>query len=345
MIRQQVKYGLLLILIGASLQFSVKARGRFLLMEWNVENLYDTCHNEGIDDYAFLPNGSYRWTGQRYLHKLRLIAQTIASAGGVSPVDLIALCEVENDSVLKQLTRYSVLGRLGYQYVMTRSPDLRGMNVALIYQPGRFKLVDVRSIHVPPNRGERYTRDILHVVGILPTMDTMDVYVCHLPSRSGGQFVTDSYRRRGAGLIKKSIDSVFRHRIKPMIVVTGDFNDEPHDNSLRKVMEVKKTSKASVIMDSEMYLLSDGLKTKSGVEGTYFYKERWNRLDHVLVNGRLLKSDSSFRLGSQGCSILDFSWLLKRDSKGRYVPRRTFLGTFYQGGISDHLPLLTRFEF
>lgn len=345
MIRQRIKTGLLLIFAWSVVQIPIYAHGRFLLMEWNVENLYDTCHNMGVDDYAFLPEGAYKWTERRYLHKLRLMAQTIASAGEVSPVDLVAMCEVENDSVMMQFTRRSILGRLGYQYVMTHSPDLRGMNVALIYQPGRFKPIDVRTIRIPPKGKDRPTRDILHVAGILPTMDTMDVYVCHLPSRSGGQFVTDSYRKRGAELIKKSIDSVFIHRIKPLVVVTGDFNDEPQNNSLRKGLRAKPISEANMIVDNEMYILSDGLKTRKGVEGTYFYQGRWNRLDHVLVNGGLLKPDSSFRLGTQRCSILDFSWLLKKDSKGRLVPKRTFLGAFYQGGVSDHLPLLTYFEF
>lgn len=320
-------------------------QGRFLLMEWNVENLYDTCHNVGVDDQDFLPDGTYKWGQRRYLHKLSQIARTIASAGGVSPVDLVALCEVENDSVLVQLMQRSVLGRLGYKYVMTHSADRRGMNVALLYQPGRFKPVAVQIIRIPHMNSERPTRDILHVEGVVPTSDTLDVYVCHLPSRSGGQYLTDSYRLRGAMLMRMNIDSVFNIRKRPLIVITGDFNDEPQNNSFRKGLQVRSLSQSENYEKRILYILSDNLYTYKGIRGTYFYQGTWNRLDHVVVNGGLLNENGPFRLERRGCKILDFPWLLKNDSKGREVPQRTFLGTFYQGGISDHLPLLTYFEF
>ena len=70
---------------------------RFRAMEWNVENLYDTLHDEGFADEEFLPTAERRWNTPRYLHKQASLAKTILAAGGLQPVDLVALCEVEND--------------------------------------------------------------------------------------------------------------------------------------------------------------------------------------------------------------------------------------------------------
>lgn len=341
--RQRLSCLILGVLWSMAVAVAARDDGRFLLMEWNVENLYDTCRNELIDDADFQPQGAYAWTQRRYLHKLRIIAQTIASAGGVAPVDLVALCEVENDSVLTQLTRRSVLGRLGYRYVMTHSADRRGMNVALLYRPGRFRPLAVRTLRIPRNSQERPTRDVLHVTGLVPTLDTLDVYVCHLPSRSGGRWPTDDYRMRGAAMVRHDVDSVCRFRKHPMVVVTGDFNDEPADNSLRRGLRAQIGQPQRG--DDGLWLLTDDLRTSSGVAGTYFFQGRWNRLDHVVVNAALLQSDYPFRLARPACHILDFPWLLKYDARGRSVPRRTYLGTFYQGGVSDHLPLLVQFEF
>ena len=110
-------------------------------MEWNVENLYDTLHDVGFDDREFLPNAERRWNTPRYFHKQSSLAKTILAAGGLQPVDLVALCEVENDSVMHFLCRRTRLARLGYEYLVTHSADRRGIDVALLYQPETFALL------------------------------------------------------------------------------------------------------------------------------------------------------------------------------------------------------------
>lgn len=87
---------------------------------------------------------------------------------------------------MKDLTEYSPLREAGYRYVMTDSPDQRGIDVALLYQRGSFKLLGKNSIRIPNEEIDRTpTRDILHVTGQVLSGDTLDVFVCHMPSRSG----------------------------------------------------------------------------------------------------------------------------------------------------------------
>ena len=143
---------------------------RFRAMEWNVENLYDTLHDVGFDDREFLPNAERRWNTPRYFHKQSSLAKTILAAGGLQPVDLVALCEVENDSVMHFLCRRTRLARLGYEYLVTHSADRRGIDVALLYQPETFALLHSETYRVPyDSLRERPTRDLPRCYTAKPT--------------------------------------------------------------------------------------------------------------------------------------------------------------------------------
>lgn len=48
---------------------------------YNLENLFDTCHDEGKNDYEYLPDGRNRWTGLKYSHKLHNMARVLAEMG------------------------------------------------------------------------------------------------------------------------------------------------------------------------------------------------------------------------------------------------------------------------
>ena len=155
------------------------------LVELNCENLFDTCHDVGKEDIEFLSDGARHWTSARYWTKVRHIGQELLSCADDVP-DLVALVEVENDSVLRDLTRRSLLRYAGYHYLMTQSPDLRGIDVALMYRPDRFTPLCYDYLEVPPLTGMRPTRDILYVKGRSYTGDTLHVFVVHSPSRYGG---------------------------------------------------------------------------------------------------------------------------------------------------------------
>ena len=138
---------LLLLFLSPSLLTAQKEKN-FRVMCWNVENLFDIRHDSLKNDYEFLPNALRHWNYTRYKKKLVSIARVITAVGEWTPPALVGLCEVENDSVMRDLVHYSPLKEHGYRYVMTHSPDERGIDVALLYQRDRFKLLFHRSVPI-----------------------------------------------------------------------------------------------------------------------------------------------------------------------------------------------------
>jgi hypothetical protein len=98
----------------------------FTFVELNCENLFDTQHDSLKHDEEFLPASAMHWTPSRYWHKLNRIGQDILSCGELDTTkvipDMVVLTEVENDSVMRDLTKRSLLRNAGYEYVMTDSP-------------------------------------------------------------------------------------------------------------------------------------------------------------------------------------------------------------------------------
>ena len=118
---------------------SLLLSGFLSLVELNCENLFDCRHDSLKQDMEWTPEGQRKWTPGRYWRKLNNIGQEILSCQQQGVPDLVALVEVENDSCLFDLTRRSLLRGAGYEYLMTQSPDLRGIDVALLYQPLSFR--------------------------------------------------------------------------------------------------------------------------------------------------------------------------------------------------------------
>ena len=311
---------------------------RFRAMEWNVENLYDTLHDEGFADEEFLPTAERRWNTPRYLHKQASLAKTILAAGGLQPVDLVALCEVENDSVVHFLCHRTRLARLGYHYMVTHSADRRGIDVALLYQPETYAYLHSETRRVPYDAArERPTRDLLHVAGRLPHGDTLDVFVVHFPSRRGGAAASEPYRLRAAQLLREMADSIAHLRHRPLLLAMGDFNDEPQNRSIREVLSptfIALTPHATP-------LPAEG---HEDIAGTYYFRGEWSRIDQMLVSPALLSSEMPFHTSIRSVYLLAFPPLLEPLGCGTLTkPFRSYLGPFYHGGISDHLPLVADF--
>lgn len=140
--------------------------GLLTFVELNCENLFDTKHDSLKNDLAFTPDGSYHWTRTRYWNKLNHIAKELIALGEHEHQewripDLVALCEVENDTVLTDLTKRSLLRRAGYEYLMTSSPDERGIDVALMYIPSSFSPLRSYPIRTSCARNAPYARYIV----------------------------------------------------------------------------------------------------------------------------------------------------------------------------------------
>ncbi|WP_288360736.1 endonuclease/exonuclease/phosphatase family protein [uncultured Bacteroides sp.] len=314
----------------------------FRIVSWNIENLFDTHHDSLKNDREFLPDAMRHWNYSRYKKKLADIARVITAVGEWNPPVLVGLCEVENDTVLRDLTRRSPLKELGYRYVMTSSPDLRGIDVALLYQRDLFKLLSSRSISIPPFNQHRPTRDLLHVSGLLLTGDTLDVFVCHLPSRSGGAKESEPYRLHAAQILRTEADSILYKRLHPQVIIMGDFNDYPTNKSIQEVLEAEVPS--PTLSPLKLYHLL-ARKAKSKDFGSYKYRGEWGLLDHLIVSGALLNQSGKFFTSEEKANVCLLPFLLIEDQKyGGREPFRTYKGMKYQGGISDHLPIYTDFE-
>ena len=305
------------------LLLALAVRGQVLtLVELNCENLFDTRHDEGREDVEFTPDGSRRWTLTRYWKKVNAIGQVILSCSDDLP-DLVALVEVENDSVLRDLTRRSLLRNAGYDYLMTESPDARGIDVALLFQPARFRPLCYDSLPVEPLKDMRPTRDILYVKGETVGSDTLHLFVVHAPSRYGGELETRPHRLQVIKTLLAAADTLMGKNV----IVAGDFNDYDNSPSLRMLMQ-------SGLRNVTARTAGAGKRAK----GTYRYQGDWHSLDHVLLSESLAaRTDSVY--------INDAMFLLEQEpTYGGWKPRRTYQGYHYQQGVSDHLPLVVRIK-
>ena len=306
---------------------SLLLAGFLTFVELNCENLFDTRHDEGKQDEEFLPDATRHWTGKRYWRKLNNIAQELLSCTSEPGIpDLIALCEVENDSVVRDLCRRSLLRGAGYDYLVTRSPDLRGIDVALLYSPFSFSPVRHYPLRVEPVEGMRPTRDILYVAGRVASGDTLHVFVVHAPSRFGGERYSRPFRQQVVDRLGASLDSLRQVSPDAQVVIAGDFNDGADGHALRQLYTYGLVN------------ISSGAIGQHGVKGTYRYKGEWGSIDHILSSPSLVsRVDTVF--------IHAPRFLLEEEPLyGGFRPRRTYNGMRYQPGYSDHLPLVARFR-
>ena len=308
------------------LSFSVADAQSLTFVELNCENLFDCMDDSLKQDEEYLPESTRHWTRKRYWRKLNNIAQELLSCCEEGIPDLIALCEVENDSVMVDLSRRSLLRNAGYHYLMTQSPDLRGVDVALLYSPFSFAPITHHSIRVTPVEGMRPTRDILYVCGRLITDDTLHVFVVHAPSRYGGERYSRPFRLSVADVLGQAVDSITALTPDARIIVAGDFNDYADSPALKRLYQhglANATSHA---------------RGAAGVKGTYRYKGEWQHIDHILLSPAMTQLTERADIHAPEFVLED------EPLYGGQRPRRTYQGYTYRGGYSDHLPLVVRFR-
>ena len=295
-------------------------------VQLNCENLFDCRHDSLKEDTEYTPDGKRQWNRDRYWNKIKNITQELAGCCGKDTLpDLITLCEIENDSVMNDLTRRALLSRLGYRYIMTASQDKRGIDVALLYNVMSFKPINHRSVTPDDNNDTHPLRDLLYVSGRITSGDTLHVIVVHAPSKFGGE--KKSLARRMVVMEKtmELVDSIRHTDGNARIIIAGDFNDTAESLPI------------SYLEKQGLFNATKHAKGSHGAQGTYKYKGKWESIDHILVSSPLLHSVIS-------TCVCDSPYLLYKDNKyGGYKPRRTFNGFRYDPkGYSDHLPLLIK---
>ena len=300
----------------------------FRVMFYNVENLFDTYDDPTKNDNEFLPDGPRRWTPGRYYNHLRKTAQVISAIGEWGTPALCGLCEVENDTVLTHLLNRTPLREQHYSYCITTGSDRRGINNALIYQRDKFRYLGHTSVRIPFTNKNRRSRDILHVWGEIITGERLDIFVCHFPSRSGGEKETEPDRIEAATFLRKLCDSLYKVNPESNIIAMGDFNDNPDDKSVKVLTKGSKYNLINLFGDPK----------KLNFYGTHKFQGEWSQLDQMLISRNLnnyLKKDSP--------RIFAEDFLLETNARGEQSPYRSYQGPRYKGGFSDHLPIVADF--
>ncbi|MDR2968582.1 MAG: endonuclease [Tannerellaceae bacterium] len=338
-----MKYFLFTVILFLSLESAAQLPvSDFRVIWYNVENCFDTIDDPEKNDDEFLPSGNRYWTPKRYYHKLRQIARVITAAGEWDAPALIGLCEVENDTVLTHLTTRTPLKNQHYRYCITKGSDPRGINIAVLYRRDKFAPVGEESIPLRFEKGKA-TRDILHVWGRVITGDTLDVFACHFPSRSGGERETERFRKSACLTLRHLCDSLYAVRRLPNILIMGDFNDMPDDRNIREHLGAEPLVSSSE--ETQLVnLFADPKRLK--LSGSHKYQGEWHQLDQIIVSRNLLRPSNPLQVQPESIALFAPSFLLTEDKTWRGKrPKRTHYGFRYEGGYSDHLPLLVRLVF
>lgn len=306
---------------------------------YNLENLFDTIDAPDINDQDFLPNGAYNYGTKIYTQKMHNMARVISELGtDITPdgVAILGVAEVENDKVLQDLVNDPAIAGRKYSIVHYDSPDERGIDVGLLYQPKYFRVIGSRPIHLTltlPDGKTDYTRDVLYVTGMIES-DTVHIMVNHWPSRRGGESASQPYRAAAAQICRDVSDSLLNLNPEARIIIMGDLNDDPISPSVKDVLKagfdrkkMKKDGLYNVMYD--FY--------KNGI-GTLAYQDSWNLFDQMIISRSLakLKSDDYHLFQS---AVFNKPYMVQKTGQFKGYPLRSFVGNDWMNGFSDHFPV------
>lgn len=312
---------------------------------YNQENLFDTCHDAGKNDYEFLPTGSYHWNGLKYTHKLRNMARAIADMGTENVAlkntgcAFIGLSEVENNKVLTDLVAQEPLSARGMKFCHIEGSDRRGIDCALLYNPKLFTPDSVWLVPYVPDNGDTtfVTRGFLTVTGTMAE-ERVAAIVCHWPSRFSGSSVRESAGRQ----VKTLKESLLKSNPSIKIFIMGDMNDDPTDKSITEALGAKGKIKKLDGSDGDLYNPWYSMLAEEG-RGTLSYQGSWNLFDQIIMTANMVNpsgvTDYS-TLKYWRAQICRFPYLLQTKGKYKGTPKRTTAGGVWLDGYSDHLPVV-----
>ncbi|MFD0964557.1 endonuclease/exonuclease/phosphatase family protein [Pseudofulvibacter geojedonensis] len=297
---------------------------------YNLENLFDVKDDPYTLDDDFLPWGKKFWTKKRYRKKISKLANTIKSIGDENsgnPPILVGVAEVENAKVLEDLIESQPLQACKYNYVHYDSPDERGIDVALLVNEEVFKIEETNAIPiniVEENGIKDYTRDALYVNGYIGN-EKVHVLVMHWPSRRDGVELTSHKRIQAAQQINLFIKNNIDIGLKDKIVLMGDFNDNPTDESLKKYLVTEE-------------FFNPFLSIVRPNKGSLNYRGEWFLFDQIIISHNFFRPNNNMLKFDKAGIFNDLS-LKEWKGKHKGKPFRTFKGKKYMGGVSDHFPV------
>lgn len=303
---------------------------------YNLENLFDTIDGPNNDE-EYLPNGVNKWGSMKYNAKLKNMSYAISQIGtDLTPVGaaIIGVSEIENRGVLEDLVKQPLIANRTYQIVHYDSPDRRGVDVGLLYNPRLFTVSNSKSYRLRTEDSTFLTRDQLMVSGYLMG-EKIHVIVNHWPSRSGGEMRSRPKRNAAAALTRSIVDSLFRVDAKAKIIVMGDLNDDPTNESCATVLGAKR--EMTDVQPKQLYNVF--WKTLEKGIGSLSYNDQWNLFDQIILSHELVNGDKS-KLSFWKGEVFYRNFLIQQEGRYKGTPMRTHSGGVWLNGYSDHLPTL-----
>lgn len=302
---------------------------------YNVENLFDIYDDSLTVDEEFLPEGKKFWTEKKYQAKLGSIAKVIVGIGHWTNIGILAMAEVENRQVLEDLIARPELKKQGLKIIHKQSPDRRGIDIGILYDPLQFSLTSVQFIKLIDGSDSLFrSRDMVYMKGNIFGNQEIHFFACHWPSRYGGQARSEPKRIMAAKLLRSKIDSIQLLDSNARILIMGDFNDEWNNSSLENYLKASSSRDSS--SNKELCNLMAALPRN---KGTHKYRGEWAYLDQIVVNQGFLGGNSKSSIVKK-YGVVDLPFLLEEDDRNTgFQPNRTYRGYKYHGGFSDHLPI------
>ena len=305
---------------------------------YNVENLFDTLNDPSTNDEEFLPDGSYHWTAKNYQVKLENLSRVICELGDENGPEIIGLAEIENRAVLEDLVKMPLLKGGNYGIIHRESSDQRGIDCALLYKKAVFTPTWDEAAYIPfPESPDLETREILLVKGILNGKSELTLVVNHWSSRRGGKEESDWKRLRAAGIVRARVDSLLKLNDQANIILMGDFNDDPADSSISKVLLAGDNLK----MENPASLFNPMKAIHAGGRGTLTYRGEWNLFDQLILSSALTDGKSGLKYDEGSANIYQPEFMrVQEEGEYKGAPKRSYIRReFYPDGYSDHFPV------
>lgn len=332
---------LLILLISSSSIFAQKQYDIRTVGFYNLENLFDTVNDTLKNDEASPIMSMTEGREEVYQKKLANMSKVISEMGTTeaknSPV-ILGVSEVENRKVLEDLIRTDALKGKNYNIIHYDSPDRRGIDVALLFQPNYFNPTHHEAFELKlwDEVGARiYTRDQLLVSGYLDG-ELIHLIVNHWPSRRGGEEKSSHKREKAAYLTTQIIAKVRETDPDAKIIIMGDLNDDPTNDSLKKVLKTK--SKKADVQEGDIYNPTEDMFRRG--QNTLVYRDNINLFDQILFTSPILemkKDYSTYKMYK--VNIFNPQYLTTQNGKYKGYPHRSFAGNNFINGYSDHYPV------
>lgn len=323
---------------------------------YNLENLFDTIHDEGKNDYEYLPDGGMKWTAYKYEQKIQKMAYAISQLGtDIDPrgAMCVGVAEVENIGCLNDLCRELEKYDRHYSPILLEGPDRRGVDVGFLYNADMFKPTSVKGYELHAHYSDgglvRSRLQLLvsgytyednskqFVKNANNRMEKLHIIVNHWPSRYGGELTSRATRDTAAMLCRSICDSLYLKDAGAKIIIMGDLNDDPFNHSCAHVMDAKKHREE---VKPKGFFNTMWLKLDNGV-GSLAYQGSWNLFDQIIISEPLLNAP----LTSKGwvywkSQVFNKPFLTVQEGKDKGTPLRTHKSGVWQNGYGDHYPTM-----